>query len=323
MKKATLGRMAERTFDAIAGNGVVAALSRNRSRDHLRILAYHGVDDAECFRVQMEHLRRHYVPVSADQVLGSVGGSRLPRLAVWVTFDDGHPSVLEQGLPITERFGIPITLFVCPAVIDTNDPLWWQAIARVHQRDDASGPDADAIVRKLKLQTDMERRETVQRLMETTTALGNESPTQRQLTSESLRLLNGTGATIGNHTWDHPTLDTCEPIDQDYQIRRAHGFLQENTQFRPVFAYPNGNWTREAEAVAEDLGYRLGLLFDHRLTNTSAPPFRWSRLRVSSDTPIRRFAAILSGTHPRFHRRREAMRALARTLTRNRGPLRA
>lgn len=303
VNKPTLRRMAQTLFDTVAGNGVVASLSRNRSRDHLRILAYHGVDDPGRFRDQMEHLREFYVPVSVDQVLDFLGGAPLPRLAVWVTFDDGYPSVIEQGLPETERLEIPITLFVCPAVIDTDQPLWWQSVMQVQR---AAG-DSEDLIRHLKERADKERREIVRRLVATAVERGVARPTQPQLTSESLDRLAGTSATIGNHTWDHPTLDSCEPPDQVVQIRRAHSFLRDKRQFRPVLAYPNGNWTLEAETAAQGLGYRLGLLFDHRLTNTAAPRFRWSRLRVASDTPMQRFAAILSGAHASVYHRREAM----------------
>lgn len=307
--------MAQTAFDAAFGNAVVAAMSRNRSRDHLRILAYHGVDDPSRFRGQMEHLREFYVPVSVDQVLDSLGGAALPRLAVWVTFDDGHSSVIDQGLAITEGLEIPITLFVCPAVIDTDEPLWWQSVMQVQR----ASSDSENLIRQLKRRADKERREIVRRLVETAIERGIARPTQRQLTSEALDCLAGTSATVGNHTWDHPTLDTCEPADQVVQIWRAHSFLRDKKQFRPVLAYPNGNWTLEAEKAAQDLGYSLGLLFDHRLTDTSAPSFRWSRLRVSSDTPIRRFASILSGAHTKFHHRREAIHARARAFTRGGG----
>jgi peptidoglycan/xylan/chitin deacetylase (PgdA/CDA1 family) len=94
----------------------------------LRILAYHAIDDQERFDAQIVHIRSHYSPVSADQVLDSLEGRPLPQRAVWVTFDDGHPSVVERGLPIIERWEIPITVFLCPAVIDTTTPLWWQAV---------------------------------------------------------------------------------------------------------------------------------------------------------------------------------------------------
>jgi peptidoglycan/xylan/chitin deacetylase (PgdA/CDA1 family) len=299
--QAATARIAEAAFDAFAGNRVIAALSRGRSRKHLRILAYHGVDDPEIFRSQMEHVARHYKPVSVDQILESLDGPPLPRRAVWVTFDDGYPSVVEDGLSITEHLGIPITLFICPGVIDTSNPFWWQAVAQAREG------DADSTVRLLKSRPDRERRQAVREL--TAAASGAVPPWQRQLTSELLAELEGTSATIGNHTWDHPTLDTCEPIEQEVQIGRAHEFLRGRRQFRPVIAYPNGNWTPQAEAIADRLGYRLGLLFDHRLTDTNAPRLRWSRLRVSSDTPIGRFTAILSGAHPRFHVRREALRA--------------
>ena len=100
MNLAGLSRLAETIFDAVTGNGVVASISRRRSRNHLRILAYHGVDDEEGFRSQMEHLCRFYEPVSADQVLDSLSRIHLgvERCLLWrygSRFDDGHPSVVD------------------------------------------------------------------------------------------------------------------------------------------------------------------------------------------------------------------------------------
>jgi peptidoglycan/xylan/chitin deacetylase (PgdA/CDA1 family) len=205
---------------------------------------------------------------------------------------------------------VPITLFICPGVIDTRNPFWWQAVAQAQEG------GADSTVRLLKSRPDRERREAVSELIAAAVGRGATPPWERQLTSASLADLEKTQATIGNHTWDHPTLDTCDLGEQEVQIKRAHDFLSGYKQFRPVLAYPNGNWTPETEKFAQNLGYRLGLLFDHRLTDPSAPRFRWSRLRVSSDTPLRRFVAILSGAHPRFHHRRGAVSSLVTAVAR-------
>ena len=62
---------------------------------------------------------------------------------------------------------------------------------------------------------------------------------------------------------------------------------------------PGETKTRQAieRLLAED-GYRLAVLFDHRLTPRTALPLRLSRLRVGADANLPRFRSILSGFHP-------------------------
>jgi biofilm PGA synthesis lipoprotein PgaB len=72
----------------------------------------------------MGHLADAYHPVSGEDVLEALAGKhRLPDLAVWVTFDDGRPDVIENPLPSPQRWKIPATLFVVAGVVDTTEPI--------------------------------------------------------------------------------------------------------------------------------------------------------------------------------------------------------
>jgi hypothetical protein len=61
-----------------------------------------------------------------------------------------------------------------------------------------------------------------------------------------------------------------------------------------------------------ELGYRMALLFDHRLAVVGTPPAMsigapefpaaLSRLRLDSDAPVERLRAIVSGAHPALFR---------------------
>jgi peptidoglycan/xylan/chitin deacetylase (PgdA/CDA1 family) len=109
------------------------------------------------------------------------------------------------------------------------------------------------------------------------------------------------GHSLGNHTWDHPLLDRCEPDEQRRQVAQAHEWI--TGKFDPdhlLFAYPNGNRTALSERVLRELGYRGAVLFDHRLSNLSEP-LRISRLRSNADGNLARFRATLSGVHPALH----------------------
>lgn len=58
---------------------------------------------------QMEHLARRRTVVPLETTLAPV---RTPRPPVAITFDDAYRSFLETALPLIERLGLPVTLFV-------------------------------------------------------------------------------------------------------------------------------------------------------------------------------------------------------------------
>src|SRR5262249_47547203 len=61
------------------------------------------------------------------------GKGRLPFAAL--TFDDGYRDNLSDALPVLERHGVPMTLFVTPGFAERSARLWWveleEAIARL------------------------------------------------------------------------------------------------------------------------------------------------------------------------------------------------
>lgn len=256
----------------------------------------------------MEHLVERYVPVGEAEVLAAVtGGAALPHHAVWVTFDDGDPSVVTNGLPTLTRLGIQATMFVCPGLIASGEPFWWRLSDGVEPataqsvRDQvaaASELDVDLggleITEALKLVDDRTRRKIIGDL-----ASGSEPSDKddwRQLDSEEIDRWRAAGMSLGNHSWDHPCLDQCDPEEQVRQIRDAHAWLFELLGEGPrSFAYPNGNHSRVVEEVLVDLGYELAVLHDNRIATSTAEPLMLSRLRVEADEPTDRLASVASG----------------------------
>jgi peptidoglycan/xylan/chitin deacetylase (PgdA/CDA1 family) len=118
------------------------------------------------------------------------------------------------------------------------------------------------------------------------------------LRQTDLKLWLSHGMEIGNHSWDHPCLDRCQPGDQVRQIRRAHQHLSSLIGHRVrLFAYPNGNFAQSVDDELRALDYSIGLLFDHQLGSLGGPPLAMSRLRVDSQADLSRFRAIVSGGH--------------------------
>ena len=92
------------------------------------VLAYHAIGDCPpehdphglwvspaAFERQLGFLAEHRRVVPLDDVVAG----RIPsgRPAVAITFDDGYRSVLEDGVPLLERFGLPSTMFVPTAFL--------------------------------------------------------------------------------------------------------------------------------------------------------------------------------------------------------------
>jgi len=310
----------EQLGDAVIGSNIVSAAVSYPTRRDLRILAYHDVEDARSFEHQMAHLRRHYVPVSCeDAVLALRGERELPARSVWVTFDDGSPTVVERALPIMRRYDVPSTMFVCPAVIDTVTPFWWQTVemswaAGIRPTDGAGEPSESpaALAGQLKLVPDEQRRSIVSQIVNEYQAVTGSPPMRTQISETQIRAYLAAGGTLGNHTWDHPCLDMCADASASRQVTDAHAAIERRFGVTPsVFAYPNGNGSTTAERVLGDLGYRAALLFDHGLTRLGGPPLRTSRLRVGDHNTAARYRAVVAGSHPALLRLR---RRIAETL---------
>ncbi len=295
----------------VLGTGKSLALSALRSataasvgqrlvRAPLRVLSYHTVDDADAFGRQLEWLSANAAVVDAPTVLDAVHDGRpLPAGAVWITFDDGDPSVVDVGLPLLERHGLTATLFVCPGLIEAGTRSWWRVVddAGAGRASAALGRRFDTVsdaLEHLKTLPDAERRAVVRSLQGTTG-----EPERAQMTVADLGRWLEAGNHVGNHTWDHPCLDRTEAELQRAQIRDADRWLRAHVpDWRPIFAYPNGNHDPVSEAELAGLGYEVAVLHDHRLTSFDDSHLRLSRLHIDAADPLGRFRSVVSGVQP-------------------------
>ncbi len=296
-------------------SGPVTGAARRLTRDRIRILAYHGVPDAEAFSRQMHYLASNFEPVDEVAISAAIhDGVPLPSGAAWVTFDDGDPSVVENGLPVLSGLGIPATMFVCPGLIESGEPFWWRvtdwAAAHVPHRVDVPGGPV-ALTEYVKTIDDDDRRSMVSDLLEVV-----EQPlplSWRQLSDAEVTRWIEAGMALGNHSWDHPCLDRCSEQAQRQQIERTHEWLAAYVGSPPrSFAYPNGNFSAVVDAVIGELGYELAVLYDNRLTALDSPHRQLSRVMLEADQPVERLIGVLSGAQPVLDASRQRLAIRAR-----------
>ncbi len=103
-------------------------LLRRDRRPGVIILAYHRIGDhtpgetdiaAPVFERQMRYVRRHFDPISLDEVVRITSQARsVTRDSIVITFDDGCVETYEIAYPILRRYEIPSTIYVPAAYVE-------------------------------------------------------------------------------------------------------------------------------------------------------------------------------------------------------------
>ncbi len=309
----------------------------------LRVLTYHRVcDPARGFRgdphvvsatpatfeAQMAYLARHYMPVTAEQVVAALSdGVQIPPRAVLVTFDDGYRDVMTEAWPILRRHGVPAVLFVPTAFPGSRRAFWWDELWEIVSR--STVPQVDLFgLGLLPLRTAQERWSTVRalnrflktlepeelvtRLQQVRAALGPAEVENRWVLDwEELRLLARDGLAIGSHTRTHPTMGTLTVGGLEEEICAAHTDLcRELGNAAPLFAYPYGKADPRAVPILRRLGYAaafISLLGRNVMGQSDA--FLLYRHSVDLHDSLARFAASLTTLYVGIHESGRAMRA--------------
>jgi peptidoglycan/xylan/chitin deacetylase (PgdA/CDA1 family) len=198
----------------------------------------------------------------------------LPRKTFVVTFDDGYVNNLTQAAPILTRLGVPATLFLATAYLDSKEPF---------PSDDWSAAGQPGV------------------------------PTEawRPLTTEECHRLAANGLVeLGAHTHTHADF-RGRPVE--FATDLAENLRVLRTEFgvdRPTFAFPYGTVSTgfaspELAGVARKLGLVCALNTESAIVRRGDSPFAWGRFTAEEQDSARSLAAQLGGWY-------EAVRNLSR-----------
>jgi peptidoglycan/xylan/chitin deacetylase (PgdA/CDA1 family) len=204
-----------------------------------------------------------------------------PGRRVAVTFDDAYRSVREIALPILERLGLPATVFVPTAHVDSVEPMSWPGIDRW-----IGGPHEEELL-----------------------CMGR----------GELLDLDRSGWEIGAHTHTHPHLSQVEAVELADELERPRQLLTDwlGKPCRSL-AYPYGDFSPRVVAATRAAGYSAAATLAPALP---APgPLLWPRVGVyhgEADwrfrlkvAPLMRRAGLARLRHP-LAARRERRQATA------------
>ncbi len=300
------GSAKRRLAEVLAAMGLSQAFLRWRQRAPL-VLRYHRVypDGARpfyrlgverrLFEEQLDSLGRNFEVVPLSSIVeASREGRALPRRAVAITFDDGYRDNLTEAWPALRARGMPATIFVTVAAVESGQSLWWDRLASAVQAAPAGATTADVGLNDPpeRLDDAPSRVRAFTRLREAwkhrpwSEVRGHLARCEREwggggapgelLTRDEVAQLAGEGCDIGSHTLDHPILSRLDPDEAERQIVESRRRLEEWTGRRVrYFSYPNGkrdDVTPEVEETVRRAGYEGAVsTIEGRVTPRSDP----------------------------------------------------
>src|SRR5438270_7126650 len=222
------------------------------------------------FAAQLEHLRRHYRVVRADEILDTVRARRRgERFPVALTFDDDLAEHVREALPALRAAGLAATFFLTGAFLREPQSFWWEDLQRASDAgllEHLPHVDAGAAVGR-----------SPRALIELSGAITRLAPTERDevravlrdavgpppakasLPVEGIRALVEGGCTIGFHTQRHEVLTAlADPeLDDALTLGREELAAAAGTPVDTI-AYPHGKADGRVAARARAAGFSAG-----------------------------------------------------------------
>ncbi len=236
-----------------AASGLFAA-RRLASRDHLRMVTYHGVDDrheplinvdrlqtpSALFQRQIESMARSFRIVSFRDAVDHLRARGVwPDRGLVVTFDDGYRNNLEIAAPLLRRLGVPATFFVTAGFVKGRTQPWWYAL-RLHL---ASHAGADAAARiiageaRLRPMPEAGREHALRAMGVDPGAVGP----YPFMTVAECRVLHGMGFDVQCHGDTHASFAGESPARTAEEIRASAAFIRQLGHAPWAMAYPYGH----------------------------------------------------------------------------------
>ena len=258
-------------------SGATWLFSRLQGGQWARILLYHRVIETgqsefvpnrvmcvspRDFQRQIAYLSRNHRVIRLEDLVACLrNGRELPRRAIVITFDDGYRDNYTHAYPVLRRYGVPATVFLTTAYIDSLKTFWWDDLAQMvgnakakkltlHFPELTTTYDLKNNRARLRLYDDLNRlahrvsEERKSELLDEIRALlsGQALATERvTLSWAEAREMSRHGVSLGVHTIDHVILPRVSLEEARRQVLESKAKIEDEIgQEVTMFAYPSG-----------------------------------------------------------------------------------
>lgn len=238
-------------------------------KDKVSILMFHEIDVKTASKTFAYLLKKYNIISLNDYLRAHINAdkSNLPKKALIITFDDGHASNYEL-LKIVKEHNIPISIFLCSSIIDTNRHYWYKC-------DKTTMP-----INELKKLSNKKRLESLLK----DGFKQDEEYEEPQALSKNQIIEMSEHVNFQTHTKFHPCLPYCEYDEAKEEISGSKKILEDIFDFEiNAIAFPNGDYSDRDIELTKDAGYTCALTVDHGYNTLESDLFRLKRLS-SNDT---------------------------------------
>ena len=258
-------------------------------RNKVTILLYHDIGK-EAFAKNLVYLSGRYNIIGLDDFINACrknDATALPEKALIITFDDGHLGNYELR-QVLENTRIPVTIFLCAGIINTNRHYWF-----TYRHPEISKSDLKRLSNRKKLE-----------LLEKAGFTPETEFPKPQAMSKSQILEMKPVVNFQAHTIFHPCLPQCDDREVREEIITAKKMLETEYNL-PInaIAYPNGDYSDRDIAVSKEAGYTCGITVDFGYNTIHTDLFRLKRLSVNDTGNLDELAVKASGVWAFFKTR--------------------
>lgn len=235
-------------------------------RRKVTILLFHDISQKTA-KQTFNYLARKYNVIALDDYLQACKDKQreLPKKALIITFDDGHKRNYEL-LPVLRQLNIPVTIFLCSGIIDTNRHFWF-----THKHPNFSSDD-------LKRVSNLQKLDILARSGFSVTKEYNEP---QALTKAQIQEMNHC-INFQAHTMFHPCLPMCHDNEAAEEILQSKQVLETDYGLTiNAFAYPNGDYSDRDIRLLQESGYECAITVDYGFNTIETDLFRLKRLSVN------------------------------------------
>jgi peptidoglycan/xylan/chitin deacetylase (PgdA/CDA1 family) len=250
-------------------------------RKRATILLFHDIT-VETAEQTFKYLTKKYNLISLDDYLNfrlQKSFNKLPSKVAIITFDDGFKQNYEL-LPIIEKYSIPVTIFLCAGLVNTNRHFWFE---------ENNSPYPFGILEK------KGNEEKLKILAKSGFEQEKEYQNPQVLSKKQIIEMKET-VSFQSHGLFHPCLPNCSDGVSRDEIARSKQILENEYGLEiNAFAYPNGDYSQREIKYLKEAGYTCALTVDFGFNTSSTNPFRLKRICVNDADDFNELIVKASG----------------------------
>lgn len=248
----------------------------------MTILLFHdiGIETAER---TFKALSKKYNLIHLNDLISAYDSndfSAIPEKAMVITFDDGHVRNHEI-FSVIKRDHIPVTIFLCAAVINTKRHFWWMT-------------DTFRTLGRASL-VDISNKERLDLMKNNGFDQTAEYENRQALTAEQINEMRQ-HVNFQGHTMFHPILPKCSEEEARGELSDSKKLLEQDYGFSiNAISYPIGVYSARDVRLSKEAGYSCGVTVDHGFNSANSDRFRLKRISTNDTSDLNEMLVRASG----------------------------